>query len=281
MLAIGLGVVAAQSAQILGALTRAEVDGVFWRGPGLPPGLPIALPVVEARGPHGKRGLASLVSEDRDERDAARDALWQLFDWAVGIGGTTVVVRLPAPRRFAPLWEEVRDGHLRGALDAGARTERLVQRGAELEPTLDRARAILDKILDQAERCRCRVALVNPGRYLDLPAPHEAEALRAEFEGGPLELWFDGPAAHLADTMGVFPRDWTKRVFDTSEGHAGCFVGDACGPIGALAPGRGALFGELPQWIGRGATRVFSPWNGLTIDEAIASYQAMRSWLQK
>lgn len=260
-------------------MLRAEIDAVYWRGDGKPPpALPIRFAAVEATGPVGKRGAASLCAEDRDEREVAAASIRQLCDWALGVGGTTLVVRLPAPRRLEPLWQEVRDHFLRGTLDPVQRIELLAQRAVLLQPSLDRTRAALDKILDHAERAGCRVVLTNRARYLDLPSPDEAELLLQEFEGAPLQLWFDGPAAHLPDAMELVPVAWSKRIFDRKDSD-GCFVGDACGPIRALAPGRGALGATLRDWIGVGGTRVFVPWDGLSFDEALAAYHQTARWL--
>ncbi len=271
---------ASSAATTIGALQRAEVAGIFWRGEGaLPPALPFGVPLVEASGPRGRRGVASLVAEDRDERDAAFGSALALLDWAKGVGGTTLLVRLPAPRRFEPYWERLRERHHRGLLGQEQSLTLRIERGVLLTESVDRARAVLDKLLDHALRSGCRLALTNPQRFLDLPSPEEGAALATELDGGPLQLWFDGPAAHLQEVMGLVSVERIRQTFDREGDGSGCFVGDACGPIGALAPDRGAIGRALPRHLGRGQGRVFSPWSGLSLDEALEAYRMTRRWL--
>jgi hypothetical protein len=50
------------------------------------------------------------------------------------------------------------------------------------------------------------------------------------------------------------------------------YWGDACGPVGALAPGRGVIdLAAVRASVGKDARLAFSPWPGLSVDEVIES----------
>ena len=102
-----------------------------------------------------------------------------------------------------------------------------------------------------------------------------------ELDGAPLQLWFDGPAAHLQEVMGLVSVERSRQTFDREGDDGGCFVGDACGPIGALAPDRGAIGRELARHLGRGRGRVLSPWSGLSLDEALEAHRLTQRWLDR
>lgn len=237
------------------------------------PRLPFVVRSIALAGPLGKRGRAELIAEDREERDVALTHCLAALEWLSELGCRHALVRLGAPRAIARYWDDVRDQFTRGQLllDDSARLVVLAERAQILGAAFDHARGALDRLLRRAERDGVTLSLCNPRRFVELPAPDEAEALFRDLHGAPLVGCFDGPAAHLTSAMDLWSVDWLRRVFDT-ETSVATFVGDACGPIGGLAPGRGILGRALP--VGRG-TPVFSPWRGLASDEAIAAHQAM------
>jgi hypothetical protein len=55
------------------------------------------------------------------------------------------------------------------------------------------------------------------------------------------------------------------------------YFGDACGPVGALAPGRGIVDLAAVRAALAAETRLaFSPWPGLDVDEVIAAMAALQ-----
>jgi hypothetical protein len=72
--------------------------------------------------------------------------------------------------------------------------------------------------------------------------------------------------------MGLVPFQLTQTAF----GQAPLvYLGDACGPIGALPPGSGQL--DLLQIkLAPEAQVVFSPWSGLTVEESLDAVEALQ-----
>jgi hypothetical protein len=55
-------------------------------------------------------------------------------------------------------------------------------------------------------------------------------------------------------------------------------MGDACGPVGALAPGQGVLdLAAIRATLPKDAAVAFSPWPGLTADECIVAVSRLMS----
>ena len=117
------------------------------------------------------------------------------------------------------------------------------------------------------------LAIPNGRRYVELPAVREMDELARDFRGAPLEPLFDLPAAHLVDLMGFEPLAVTQAAFGAGKM---AYLGDACGPIGALAPGRGMLdVGAIASRLESRPQIVFSPWTGLDENEVIEAVSAM------
>src|SRR5262249_62004599 len=112
-------------------------------------------------------------------------------------------------------------------------------------------------------------------RYFDVPSPRELDRLRADLRGAPLLPLLDVAAAHLTDVMGFTPLALTLAAFATDAPLV--YDGDACGPIGALAPGRGIVdLAAVRAACSAEARRAFSPWPGLTLDEIVDAMKELQ-----
>jgi hypothetical protein len=129
---------------------------------------------------------------------------------------------------------------------------------------LDRSLHALDRLASAAGRVGTKVLVRHGRRYVDLPSPRELTTILRELGGAELAPACDLPGAHLLDLMGFQSLDATLATY----GGPLNYVGDACGPVGALAPGQGLLeVGALRQKLPAAAGSVFAPWIGLTADE--------------
>ncbi len=109
----------------------------------------------------------------------------------------------------------------------------------------------------------------NGRRYVDVPSPRELDRLRGELEGAPLLPACDLAAAHLTDVMGFAPLALTLAAYRDAPLW---YWGDACGPVGALAPGRGIVDLAMARAsVAEHARLAFSPWPGLSLDEIVES----------
>lgn len=210
-----------------------------------------------------------LTAYDRDEARAALDAALLTVRRAGELRAPFVVVRLGDVEAVAGDWTHARDHFLRGALDDGLAGRMRQARDAAAERALDGARRALDRLSREAERAGALLLVRNGRRYIDVPSPHELDRLRAELRGAPILPAGDVPAAHLCDVMGFVPLAATLAAYADSPLW---FWGDACGPIGALAPGRGVVdLAAARASVGKQARLAFSPWRGLGVDEVVES----------
>jgi sugar phosphate isomerase/epimerase len=227
---------------------------------------------LEAPCPRVARGDGrepELCAPDRDEAQAAMAATEATVYRAGELRAPFVIVRLGAVRPVASDWPQARDRFLRGELDEkGAR--RLMQtRDNAAERALDGAMRALDRLARAAERAGVTLLVRNGRRYIDLPSAYELDVMRAELRGAPLAPLLDVPAAHLVDVMGFAPLALTLAAFAPAPL---CYFGDACGAVGALAPGRGVVdLKAVRAALGESARLAFNPWAGLSIDEIIAA----------
>jgi sugar phosphate isomerase/epimerase len=229
---------------------------------------------VEAPCPWTRASAAELASPDRDESRAATDEIEATIARAAELGARFVVVRCGEVRSVAAEWVPARDRYLRRELDARrarALADMREQAGARAVDTIRRA---LDRLLRRAEAADVTLLVRNPRRFVDAPSPRELDLIAADLRGAPLAALYDVPAAHLTDDMGLWPLPLVGATFGGRAAIA--YLGDACGAVGGLAPGRGvvdlrAVAATLPAT----CARAFSPWSGLTPDEVAAAITAI------
>ena len=221
------------------------------------------LPILAIESPHGtalRPGAPAprLTASDRDE--AQRRARGGDGDGATRRRAARAVRGRAARRRRA------------GGGGVGGRARSLPARRARrrhgagaaaardhaAERALDVARRALERLAREAERAGAVLLVRNGRRYVDLPSPRELDRLRAELSGAPLLPAADLPAAHLADVMGFAPMALTLAAFADAPLW---YWGDACGPVGALAPGRGIVdLAAARASVKEHARLAFSPW---------------------
>ncbi len=232
------------------------------------------LPVlaIEAPCPTATRPGArepSLAAHDRDEAQAALAAATATVVRAGELRAPFVVVRLGEVEPAAADWTFARDQFLRGALDDGLVQRLLAARDDAAERALDGARRALERLAREAERAGAVLLVRNGRRYIDVPSPRELDQLRAELSGAPILPAGDVAAAHLQDVMGFAPLALTLAAYADAPLW---YWGDACGPVGALAPGRGIVdLATARASVAADARLAFSAWPGLTVDEVVES----------
>jgi len=268
--------------EALDVFLRAEAGGVILDGR-LPRDLMEALtrelatrgedlPVValEAPGVGALRPGAvepELCAPERDEASAALDAAVATVRRAGDLRAPYVVVRLGAVRPVASDWIFARDRFLRGAVDENLARRMLQARDNAAERSIDNAVRALDRLARTAEPAGVTLLVRNGRRYIDIPTARELDRLRAELLGAPLAPLLDVAAAHLADVMGFAPLALTLAAWTPAPL---CYFGDACGPVGALAPGRGIVdLAAVRAALADGTRLAFNPWVGLTTDEVV------------
>jgi hypothetical protein len=234
------------------------------------------LPVlaIEAPGPTATRLGArepALTASDRDEARAALDAAILQVRRAGELRAPFVIVRLGDVEAVAADWSHARDQFLRGALDASLAQRMMQARDAAAERALDGAARALERLAREAERAGAVLLVRNGRRYVDVPSPRELDRLRVELAGAPLLPAGDVAAAHLTDVMGFVPLALTLAAYRDAPLW---YWGDACGPVGALAPGRGIVdLAAARAALGKQTRLAFSPWAGLTVDEVVESME--------
>ncbi|HEX4456608.1 MAG TPA: TIM barrel protein [Polyangia bacterium] len=229
----------------------------------------VALESPSPRVARGDGREPELCAPDRDEAQTALAAAEATVHRAGELRAPFVIVRLGAVRPVASDWPGARDRFLRGELDH-ERARRLMQtRDAAAERSVDGAMRALDRLARRAERAGVTLLVRNGRRYHDVPSARELDDLRVELRGAPVAPLLDVPAAHLLDVMGFAPLALTLAAFAPAPL---CYFGDACGAVGALAPGRGVVdLAAVRAALGDGARLAFSPWAGLAVDEIIAA----------
>lgn len=235
----------------------------------------LPLLAIEAPCPTPTRAGArepSLCASDRDEAQAAIVAATATLRRAGELRAPFVVVRLGEVEAAAADWGYAREQFLRGALDAQLAQRLMTARDDVAERALDGARRALDRLAREAERAGALLLVRNGRRYVDVPSPRELDRLRADLHGAPILPACDLPAAHLTDVMGFAPLALTLAAYKDAPLW---YWGDACGPVGALAPGRGIVdLAAARASVGEHARLVFAPWPGLTLDEIVEAAQS-------
>jgi hypothetical protein len=211
----------------------------------------------------------ALTASDRDEAHAALEGALATVRRAGELRAPFVVVRLGDVEPAAADWRWARDQFLRGALDDELAHRMRSARDDLAERALDGSRRALERLAREAERAGAIVLVRNGRRYVDVPSPRELDRLRAELHGAPILPACDVAAAHLTDVMGFTPFALTLAAYKDAPLW---YWGDACGPIGALAPGRGVVdLVAARASVGEHARLAFSPWRGLRVDEVVES----------
>ncbi len=273
-------------AEIVDVLLRADAGGVVLDAaldPGRLEGLERdllrraeELPVlaVEAPCPAGRYSSAELCSPDKDEAQVALEAVEATIRRAGALGARFVALRLGRVAMLDKEWAFARDKFLRADLE-----ERLVRKLADAREdaggrSLDAARRAIERLARAAEHAGLQLVVRNGRRFVDVPSPRELGFLLADCAGAPLGSLFDLAAAHLPELMGFHSLAHTAEAFGKPALLA--YVGDACGPVGSLAPGRGMLdVAALAKSLPASCAIAFSGWAGLTVAETVAALPAV------
>lgn len=220
--------------------------------------------------------LASLASLDREEGRAAAGRVKAALELAQERGAPYVFTELGPVSGVMGRWARLRDGFLRGEFleERGMCERAMAERDALVGPHLWACLRALDGLLTEAERRGVGVLVKNPRRGLELPTALEMRVLREELAGAPLWPVLDLPAAHLTSAMRLWPL--RETVLGFSAGPL-AFLGDACGAVGGLVPGRGEVdVAAVARSLGPEVRRGFVPWEGLTMEEVRAGCEAVK-----
>jgi hypothetical protein len=223
---------------------------------------------VEAPSPKSRASVARLCSLDRDESNTALEAAIDTLRRAGKLGARFAGLWL-GEVRMDKEWQLARDRFLRDDLDERLTRGLLQQRRAEGLRAVDVVMRALDRLARTAESEGLTLAVANGRRFTAVPDARELDQLLAELRGAPVAPLFDIPAAHLQDVMGFAPLALTEAAWGPAPL---AYVGDACGPLGGLPPGRGQ---PLPVKLAENVERVFSPWSGLTVEESLQAVTAL------
>jgi len=232
------------------------------------------LPVLalEAPCPAERSAAAQLASTDREESRTALEAAEATVRRASALSARFVIVRLGAVRAADREWTAARQRFLRGELDERTIRAMVEARDAVAERAVDVARRALDRLARAAETAGVTLAVAQPRRFTDLPSPREIDFLLRDLHGAPVAPLFDSANAHLADLMGAWPLALAVASFGPGPL---VYLGDACGPVGGLPPGRGIVDFAFVSGLPRGAAVAFRPWAGLTVDESVRALPAV------
>lgn len=232
---------------------------------------------LEAPLPFTRESSAMLAGPDRDEVQVAVEGVAATIRRAQSLRSAFVVLNLGEIRPVAASWTIARDRFLRGELDVDSVQELVAARTVAAPRSLDAVRRALDVLIPEAERAGIVLAIRNRRRHVELPTAHEMDQLLVELRGAPIVPLFDLAAAHLLDVMGVEPLSATLGSFRSGPLT---YVADACGPVGALGPGRGMVHGAvLRDLLGCDTEFVFSPWSGLSYEEVVEAAEKWRRWI--
>jgi hypothetical protein len=273
--------------EILDSLARADAGGVILDAALDPPRYEVLarelrrsgeeLPVlaVEAPCPADRTSIAQLASTDKEEAKVALDAAEATIRRAGELSARFVVVRLGAVRAADREWTVGRSKFLRGDLDEQLARRLVEARDAVAERALDVARRALDRLARAAETAGLTLTVAQSRRFTDLPSPREIDLLLRDLSGAPVAPLFDSASAHLQDQMGAWPMAVSVAAFGVGPL---LYLGDACGPIGGLEPGRGILDPAFLTTLPKHAAVAFRPWPGLTTDEVVHALPAVERW---
>jgi len=224
---------------------------------------------VESPSPRTRASEAMLCSPDRDEAATALEAALDTLRRAAKLGARFMGLWLGELRSMNEAWSVARTRFLRDDLDDHLVRRLMQQRRQEGPRAVDAARRALERLCRAAEGEGLTLAVANGRRFTAVPDARELDLLLSDLRGAPLAPLFDVPAAHLPDVMGLAPLELTEAAWGKAPL---AYVGDACGPLAGLPPGRGEM---RPIKLADGCERVFSPWSGLTVEESLAAVSAL------
>lgn len=178
-----------------------EPSSVSWVGREIAAsGVPIIALRFPCPGPKQVRtGHPSLFALDPQEREEAVDEALATLDTAARFAVPTVIV---APGSLpisdcSPRLAQLTDLGEGAGLEANSLRKELDARTEEvLGGAWDQLRFSLDGLLERCARLEIELAIGNPEPSNGFPRLQDWPALRGEFQGAPLSLWFD-PIHHL------------------------------------------------------------------------------------
>lgn len=239
--------------------------------------------------PSGHPELHQLLAPDSEERAFASFLLRKTFECAEDLGAKVIVFHagyVDLVTFFSSFGAHALRAALEksgGKVDAPAYAKRLAKakklrakRGAKL---VERFKAEFAKLAPELEKRHLTLALENLPRIEGFPNPDEAEALIAEFKGGPLKLWFDTGHARVCACNGWLP-DETEVGLRLAPHTAGMHLNDVRDfEDDHRQPGWGKVdFAALKPLASRpGVLRVFEPHKPVTAEELGASLAYIRS----
>jgi hypothetical protein len=224
---------------------------------------------VEAPSPRTRASAAMLCSPDRDEARTALDAALDTLRRAGKRSARFMGLWLGELRSMDEAWRLARARFLVDELDERLARRLVQQRRNEGPRAVDAARRALEPLCRAAESEGLTLAIANGRRFIAVPDARELDLLLGDLRGAPLGPLFDVPAAHLPDVMGLQPLELTEAAWGKAPL---AYVGDACGPLAGLPPGRGEMRAVK---LADGCERVFSPWSGLTVEESLAALKTL------
>jgi hypothetical protein len=227
-------------------------------------------PILAVEAPSPRMGRSPMLcSPDREESRAALEAAADTLHRAAALGARFVGLWPGEVRGMEKEWELARERFLRDDLDERLARRLMQQRRAHGPRAVEALLRALEQLARAAESEGLTLAVANGRRFTAVPDARELDLLFSALRGAPVAPLFDVPAAHLPDIMGLSPLAVTEAAFGPAPL---AYVGDACGPLAGLPPGRGV---PLPVKLAEGVERVFSPWSGLTVEESLAAVRAL------
>ena len=261
-------------------LGRISVDSIHAYCP-VPPGAP-----------SGHPELHQLLSADEDERGLARLLLKRTFECAEDFGAKVVVFHagyVDLVTFFTSYGAHAMKAALAkagGKVDDPRYAKRLAKakalrakRGAKL---VELFKGEFAKIAPELEKRKLVLALENLPRIEGFPNADEAEALMAEFKGGPLRLWFDTGHARVRASHG-----WSAPEAEIAERVAPHVAGMHLNDVKDFEddhrqPGWGKVdFAALKKIAQGDVLRVFEPHKPVTAEELKVSLDSIRSLWRK
>jgi hypothetical protein len=259
--------------QALDAFSRSGATSVVLDRDAPPPYWELGWPVLAAEAPwpgatSDRRG-AMLCSPDRDESRTALEAALETLRRASRLGARFLLVWPGEVRSMDAEWRLARERFLRDDLDERLARRLMQQRQKEGMRCVDACLRALDRLCRAAESEGVTLGIANGRRFTAVPGARELDLLLSQLRGAPAAPFFDVPAAHLSHVMDLQPLELTEAAW--GQAPIAC-VGDACGPLAGLPPGRGEL---RPVKLAENVERVFSPWSGLSVEESLQAVKEL------
>jgi len=228
---------------------------------------------IEGPCPSTKASLARLSSLDRDESKTAVTAAAETARRAEALGARYLIVALGTVGSLESEWPTLRRWYQRGELGRTRARQAETARESAGRPSVDAALRALEQLLSVTEDAGLVLLVENARRPVDVPSPKELDRILGELEGAPIAPLYDAPRTLLADDFGI----WPSALVEAACASAPLvYVGDGCGPIAGLPPGRGVLdVAAQRARLSNTTEQAFAPWPGLTVPEIS---RALRAW---